>query len=159
MNIKGVYLHFNVQDGASLVRAIVSKEGIIFRRLFCKVVSDVLYQWMVQTHGQGAMTSDFGSHGNLDRGPESKEPIPPCGPSISLYDCQSILRDRRLKVVFLRILGSARKDPVLMLKFCLTSLVMFVMATAMACYRVLVSLSKSYIGHLSLAPKRVAVSV
>lgn len=146
------------QDGASLIRAVVSKEAIFFRQQLCRVIADVLYQCMVQTLGRGIAAAQFTSPVRLTGGPDNRELGSSSSFSAPINDYQSILRDRRLKVIFSRILDSARKDPALMLKFCWTSFVMVITALALACHRVLVSLSEAYFGPLSLVPKRVAIS-
>ncbi|CAK9136147.1 unnamed protein product [Ilex paraguariensis] len=143
-------LHFTefcmlMQDGASLIRAMVSKEAIVFRQQLCRVITDVLYQWISETIGRGALITRY----NIELGSSSTLSTP-------IYDYESILRDRRLKVIFFKVMDSARKHPVLMLRFCCSSFVMFFTASALACHRVLVSLSEAYLGPVSFAPKQVA---
>ncbi|CAN1338535.1 Uncharacterized protein sll0005 [Linum perenne] len=119
------------RDGASLIQGLVSKEAIPFRQQFCKVIADVIHQWI------------------------NKELVPSSRSSaISLADYRAIHGDPRLKVIFLRILDSTRKDSVLMLKLCWTCFMMMVTASAIACCRVLVSFSEALLS--SFAPKRVA---
>ncbi|XP_043814421.1 uncharacterized protein slr1919 isoform X3 [Manihot esculenta] len=144
-------------DGASLVRAMVSKEAVQFRQQLCKIIADLLYQWTVQTLGLGITATQYSSQVRLINEPDNRELGPSSRLSMPLYKYQSIFRDRRLKVIFYRIIISARKDPVLMLKFCWTSFIMVVAASALACHRVFVSLSEVYISPLLLAPKRAAV--
>ena len=120
------------QDGASLVRAVVSKEAKVFRFQLCKIIADILYQWVFEALGQGMPARQ--------------------------YSYQSLLRDRRLKVIFFKILKSARREPVLMLRFYWALFVMFIAASALAFRRLLVSLSEAYLGPLSFAPKRFAIS-
>ncbi|XP_050209430.1 uncharacterized protein LOC126660133 [Mercurialis annua] len=140
-------------DGASLVRAMVSKEASVFRKQICKVIADVLYQWMVQTLRLERIIK-YSSQVRLTSESDKQELSP--SSRVSIY--QSIFQDRRLKVIFSRILNSARKDTVLMLKFCRTSVAMFVAASALACHQVMVSFCEVYIAPLSLAPNRVVVS-
>jgi aarF domain-containing kinase len=78
--------------------------------------------------------------------------------STPICDYQSILRDRRLKVIFLTVLNSTRRDPILTVRFSWASFVMFVTASALACHQILVSLSETYIGRVPFAPKQFAVS-
>ncbi|CAK7325487.1 unnamed protein product [Dovyalis caffra] len=145
-------------DGCSLIRAMVSKEAVSFRQQLCRVIADVLYQWMAQTLVRGIWANQYGSQFRLTSEPDNRELSPSSRLSVPVNDYQSIFRDRRLKVIFSRILDSARKDPVLMLKFYWTSFVMVITASVLACHQVLVSLSEAYIGPFSLAPKRVAIS-
>ncbi|KAG6736338.1 hypothetical protein POTOM_060915 [Populus tomentosa] len=44
-------------NGASLIRAMVSKEAIFVRQQLCRVIADVLYHWMTQTFGRGIMAT------------------------------------------------------------------------------------------------------
>ncbi|XP_012086488.1 uncharacterized protein slr1919 isoform X2 [Jatropha curcas] len=145
-------------DGVSLVQAMVSKEAVIFRQQLCRVIADLLYQWTVQTLGLGTKATLYASQVRLTNESDKRDLFPSSRLSMPIYDYQSIIKDRRLKIIFFRILDSARKDPVLILKFCWTSIVMIVTASALACHRVLVSLSEVYISPLSFARKRVAIS-
>ncbi|XP_065870239.1 uncharacterized protein [Euphorbia lathyris] len=144
-------------DGASVVRAMVSKEAVFFRQQLCRVVADILYQCMVLTLGLGSTATRNSPQPILANESNSRELGGSSVLSISIYEYQSMFKDRRLKVILSKILNSARKDPVLMLKLCWTSIVMFFTASALASHRVLVTLSEVYVGPLSLAPKRVAV--
>ncbi|KAF5742532.1 hypothetical protein HS088_TW09G00582 [Tripterygium wilfordii] len=143
-------------DGASLIRTMVSKEAIVFRQQLCSFIAEIVSQWMVKGFRPRITVSQYRSRARLADGPNNKG----VGPSsiLDTNEYQSLLRDRRLKVIFSKVLDSARKDPVLMLKFCLTCFVLFIKATALACHRALVSLSEAYLGPISLAPKRIAVN-
>lgn len=149
--------HFDKQDGASLIRAVVSKEAKFFRQQFCGVIADMLTQWILEALGQGITTTQYASHLTLDSGTDNTGSGPSSRLSVPTYDYNSMLRDRRLKVIFSNILNSARRDPVLMLRFYWVSFIMFVTASALACHRVLVSLSEAYLGPLKIAPKRYAI--
>ncbi|KAK6144798.1 hypothetical protein DH2020_021618 [Rehmannia glutinosa] len=48
-------------DGASLVRALVSNEASPFRQQLCKIVADILYQWMCEALEKGLNFSKFNS--------------------------------------------------------------------------------------------------
>ncbi|CAB4320984.1 unnamed protein product [Prunus armeniaca] len=142
-------------DGASLVQAMVSKEAKFFRQQFCSVIADILYQWIFAAFGRGITTTRCSSdlrlasaHDNGDLEPSSKTPI---------YDYRTIFRDRRLKVIFSNVLNSARKNPILMLRFYWTSFVMFTIALALACHRALVSFSEAYLSPISFARKQYAI--
>lgn len=126
-------------DGASLIRAMVSKEAKFFRQQLCRVIADILYQWMSEALGQDVTITQYRI-------------------STPICDYQSILRDRRLKVIFLTVLNSTRRDPILTVRFSWASFVMFVTASALACHQILVSLSETYIGRVPFAPKQFAVS-
>ncbi|XP_031105219.1 uncharacterized protein LOC116010097 [Ipomoea triloba] len=128
-------------DGASLFRAMVSEEANVFRQHFCRVLADVLYQWMSKALGKA---TKFSSDVQLATG-------------TAIYDFKLILRDQRLKVIFFNALSSARKDPILMLRSFFSLCVIFVKASALACHRVLVSFSETYLDHLSFASRKFAM--
>lgn len=151
-------LHFNEQDGASLIQAMVSKEARFFRQQLCRVIADILYQWMCEALGQDVRITQYSSQVSLVTGPDNRELRPSSRLSTPICDYKSILRDRRLKVIFLAVLNSMRRDPVLIVRFSWASFIMFVTASALACHRILVSLSETYIGPVPFAPKRFAVS-
>lgn len=144
-------------NGASLIRAMVSKEAIFVRQQLCRVIADVLYHWMTQTFGRGIMATWYGSQVRLTSEADNRELSPSSRLTVPVYDYQSIFRDRRLKVIFSRILDSARKDPALMLKFYWTTFAMVVTASVRACHRVLVSLSEAMLAPSRILP-RVAIS-
>jgi len=135
----------------------VSKEAIFVRQQLCRVIADALYHWMTQTFGRGIMATRYGSQVRLTSEADNRELSTSSRLTVPVYDYQSIIRDRRLKVIFSRILDSARKDPVLMLKFYWTTFVMVVTASVRACHRVLVSLSEATLASSRFLP-RVAIS-
>ncbi|KAL2526449.1 Protein kinase superfamily protein [Abeliophyllum distichum] len=143
-------------DGASLIRAVVSTEASFFRQQICMVVADILYQWMSEALGKGVHITQFSSQVVVAHTAKNTQ-IGPSMITASKGDYQSFLSDRRLKIILLKALDSARKDPVLMLRFCWSSLVIFIKATALACHRVLVSLSEAYLDRISYAHKQIAV--
>ncbi|GAY49580.1 hypothetical protein CUMW_120180 [Citrus unshiu] len=143
-------------DGASLIRAFVSKEASFFRHELCRVIADALYQWMCEALGRGIPVTRS-SQLRVAGGSDKRELEPSSGLSATIYDYQSFLKDRRLKVIFSKILDPVRRDPVLMLRLCWAAFVMLVKASALACQRMLVSLSEAYLGPV-LAPKRFAIS-
>lgn len=149
-------MHFDKQDGSSLVRAVVSKEASFFRQEICMVVANILYQWMTAALAKVVNITQFRSQVVLASTAKSTQIGPPTIDTSNI-DSQSFLRDRRLKIIVLKALHSARKDPVLMLRFCWTSFVIFITATALACHRVLVSLSEAGLDRISYARKLITV--
>ncbi|KAF6167902.1 hypothetical protein GIB67_027680 [Kingdonia uniflora] len=129
-------------NGASLTRALVSNEALLFRQQAVRALADVIYQWMNKVLGPW----------NKEGGQSSILPTP-------IYEYQTLLRDRRLKVIFYRVLESTRKEPLLMFRLCWVSFAMFVSASALACHQVVVSWSEAYTNPLSLAWRGFAVSV
>ncbi|CAL0316096.1 unnamed protein product [Lupinus luteus] len=143
-------------DGASLIKAVVSKEGKSYREQLCKIIADTLYQWMIKLFEQGIKATQnsrviFGNGLNRESGLYSRSSAP-------AYDINSILSDRRLRVIFSHVLKSASRDKILMLRFCWDSLLMVIKASSLACHRAIVSLSEAYMDQIFDAPKRYAVS-
>ena len=128
------------------------------RQQFCRVIADILYQWISRVLGNGVQVVQFSPQVQLGRGASNIE-IDSSSRITPMIDYQSLLRDRRIKIILFKILDSARKDPILMLRFYWTSFIMLVTASAMACHRVLVTLFEASLAHISLAPKRIAVGV
>ncbi|KAG5610952.1 hypothetical protein H5410_022233 [Solanum commersonii] len=139
-------------DGASLVRAFISKEAKFFRQHLCRIVADILSQWIFEALGSNVISSQMQLTG---------APNVMLGSSSAVfsrdYDCNSTLRDRRLKLILFKVLGSARKSPILMMRFLCSSCLIFIKASAVACHRFLVCLSMSYLDRASLAPREVVV--
>lgn len=126
------------QDGASLVRAMVSKEAVFFRQQLCGIIADILYKWMSNNIGLGN--------------------IAPAHCEAPVDEYLPILRDRRLRVIASKAFRDAQRDPLLMLRFCWVSFVMGLTAAAMACHRIIVNLSEAYFGPISFAHKRFAIT-
>ncbi|PIN07456.1 putative unusual protein kinase [Handroanthus impetiginosus] len=126
-------------DGASLIRALVSNEASPFRQQLCKIIADILYNWMSQTLGKFLNLS-------------------PVMVSTGANEYEPILRDRRLRVILFKSLNSAKKDPVLLLRFCLSSFVLFFVASAMAFRRMLVFIAGAYSGRFSYNSEQIAVT-
>ncbi|XP_047257021.1 uncharacterized protein slr1919 isoform X3 [Capsicum annuum] len=139
-------------DGASLVRAFISKEAKFFCQHLCKIVANILSQWIFETLGSNVISSQVQLTG---------APNVMLGSSSAIfsrdYDCKSTLRDRRLKLILFKVLGSARKSPTLMMRFFCSSCLIFIKASALACHQVLVCLSNAYLDRVSLAPREVVV--
>ncbi|CAH9129988.1 unnamed protein product [Cuscuta epithymum] len=132
-------------DGSSLLRAMVSKEADIFRQHFCRVLADILYQWMSKALGN-PRKAQLSSEDQLDS-----------GTAFNNYN-KPIIRDQRLKVILFKAFSSARKeDPMLVLRAFFTICITFVKASALAFHRVLISFSETCLDRLSFAPREIAV--
>ncbi|KAJ4906807.1 Protein kinase superfamily protein [Raphanus sativus] len=127
-------------NGASLIRAFISSEAHAIRKKLCTTVADTLYQWMVGISGVNSLKFISLS----DQPPSS-------GTNSTVKDFQSLMGDKRVRVILRKILGSAKSDRVLTLKFCLTSFVMFLTASALACHRFVISVSEGYVNYLTLS--------
>ncbi|CAA0825305.1 Protein kinase superfamily protein [Striga hermonthica] len=139
-------------DGASLVRALVSNEASPFRQQICKIAADVLYLWMCKAIQKGLSLARISSP-VLVQGGACRQQIKSNG-----NEYETVLRDRRLRVIFFKHFNSARKDPLLVLRFLWTSLVILFTASAVACHRVLASLTGDYLNRLSYNSNRIATA-
>lgn len=140
-------------DGASLIKAMVSKEAKPFRQHLCEIIADIMCQRVIKLFGQGITVSRYSQAngpGNIESGLPARSPLP-------AYDYISIFRDPRLRVIFSKALKSASRDPILMLRFCWACIIVIVTSSAMACHRVLACLSEAYLQPIFDAPKRYAV--
>ena len=133
-------LCFNKQNGTSLIRTFISKEAHAIRQKLCTMVADTLYQWMVGISGVNSLK--FIS---------LPDPPPSSGTNITVKDFKSLIEDKRVRVILRKILESTKSDRVLTLKFGLTSFVMFLTASALACHRFVISVSEGYVNYLSLS--------
>ncbi|KAK9168875.1 hypothetical protein Syun_001015 [Stephania yunnanensis] len=140
-------------DGASLVQAMVSKEATAFRQQVARALADVLHRWMINAFGTAHLRM------SLSDGSSYNEGTLTTGPSPAYNYYESILRDRRLKVIFFKVMKSTRRKPLLMLRFCWASFVIFASTSALACHRFLVSCAEAYISSVSFARKQFAISV
>ncbi|KAL0711001.1 hypothetical protein Bca4012_017979 [Brassica carinata] len=122
-------------NGTSLIRTFISSEAHAIRQKLCTMVADTLYQWMVGISGVNSLKFI------------SLSDTPPS----SGTNIKSLIGDKRVRVILRKILESAKSDRVLTLKFCLTSFVMFLTASALACHRFVISVSESYINYLTLS--------
>ncbi|XP_057523471.1 uncharacterized protein LOC130803282 isoform X1 [Amaranthus tricolor] len=127
-------------DGTSLLRAYLSKEAGTVRQQLTRAIAEVLYQWMARVISKDprVLTSSQSYTTN------------------SNY--QLLLTDRRLKVVFRKVLNDARRDWLLMLRFCWTSFIMSITASAMACHRLIICLSEANTSRISFPPIKVIAS-
>ncbi|KMT17380.1 hypothetical protein BVRB_2g038350 [Beta vulgaris subsp. vulgaris] len=127
-------------DGTTLLKAYLSEEAGTVRQQLCRAIADVLYQWMAGFIGQDLCATAS------------------CHSFAANCNYRLLLTDRRLKVVFKKVLNDARRDWLLMLRFCWTSIVMFVFASAMACHQLIISLSEAYMSRISFSRVQVMAS-
>lgn len=119
----------------------VSKEAVPYHQQLSRIIAEIIFQWMCGISGNGAVAARYSS------------PVTTVGAQGD-NDYQAMWRDRRLRVIFFKTVRSARKDPMLMLRFYWSVFTILLAASALACHRVLVSFSDSYLGSISLfSPK------
>ncbi|CAM8917156.1 unnamed protein product [Rhodiola kirilowii] len=147
-------------DGASLVRAAISKEAVPYRQHFSKVISDIMYEWAIKKLRSRIASSQYAPLASFSDELNRIQAMSSHKQSIPIQSYFSILRDRRMKVIVSKILSSAKTDALLMIRLCWVSLVMLVTASALASHRVLMTVSEASCGKVSVSPKkRVAVRV
>ncbi|KAK4778322.1 hypothetical protein SAY87_018509 [Trapa incisa] len=125
-------------DGTSLVGAMVSKEAVFFRQQLSGIIADILYKWMSDVLGLRIMT--------------------PAHQEAAVNEYLTIFRDRRLRVIASKAFRAAQGEPLLMLRLFWVSFVMGLTASAMACHRIIVNFSETYIGEMTFARKRFAIT-
>lgn len=126
-------------DGASLVKALLSEEAAPVRQQLGRTIADVIYHWMVKVTGKGVYVATYSQ-------------------SFAATDnYKLLLMDRRLKVVARKVLNDARQDWALMLRLSWASLVMFVISSAMACHRFIVSFYEAHFSRISFSPLQILV--
>ncbi|KAL8090448.1 hypothetical protein AgCh_039782 [Apium graveolens] len=91
-------------DGASLVRAMVSKEAVIFRQSLSRIISNVLYESIYDVVEGHHATRQSGSRATLASGAENFSRL-----STPNSDYKSIMRDRRLKATCLQLINKASR--------------------------------------------------
>lgn len=139
-------------NGASLIRAMVSDEASFFRQQLCQVVADLLYKWISEAVEKGLNLSKLSSPFMVATGANDPQV------SSTNDEYESILRDRRLRVIFFKSFNSVRKDPILLFRFCWASFSMIFVASAMACRRVLAALVRAYLSRVSYNSKQIAAT-
>lgn len=131
-------------DGASIIRGVISEEASPFRQQVCKIIADMIYQSICTALGKTFIAARYGTIYRSSSTPA--------------IDYHSLVKNRRVKVIFLKVLESGRKDLVLMARLCWVSFMTLVAASAMACHRVIISLSETYLDRLSFSSKKLAVN-
>ncbi|KAI4302337.1 hypothetical protein MLD38_038094 [Melastoma candidum] len=133
-------------DGASLVRAMVSKEAVFYRQQLSQIIADIIFQWMCRISGNGDGAAQYSSQLAAMEGEGENA------------DYQAMWKDRRLRVIFFKAVRSAQKDPMLMLRFYWSAFTILLAASALACRRVMVSFAEFHLRSTSFSPKRLAIN-
>lgn len=116
----------------------VSNEAVFFRQRLCGIIADILYKWMSNAVGLGNIASVH-----------QEAPVD---------EYLTVFRDRRLRIIASKAFRASQREPLLMLRLCWVSFVMGLTASAVACHRIIVNFSETYIGPMSFAEKRFAVT-
>ncbi|CAI9091070.1 OLC1v1025990C1 [Oldenlandia corymbosa var. corymbosa] len=141
-------------NGTSFVQAMVSPEAKFYRQHICGVIADAFYLWLCNVSRISATRFSPNSHlargtGDIERHSASRLRV--------INEYQSLVKDRRLRVIFSKMFNSTRKNPLLMLRVYWTSFVVLVTAAAMAFHRVLITLCEDGLARISVARERIAL--
>lgn len=139
-----------LQDSVSLTRAMVSQDAVIVRQHVSRILADVIYRWMFETLGRGKASAAVSDHHHFNEVERQED---------AAFLLQNALRDRRLRVIFYKMVKDVRKQPVLMLRACWFCFSILAIAWALAMHRTVVYLSETFLTSVAFLPKRVAVSV
>lgn len=158
------------QDPASLVRSMASKDAAYFRQHVSWTLADVMFKWMTEMrastksrHGVTSvkMQQQQGMEIETETETETETKTKTCPPSAaSGLALWTSLRDRRMKVIFLKVLNGIRSDPILMLRFGWTSLTILLTASMLALRQSLAYWSEECLTSIScVLPKQFVISV
>ncbi|XP_020590211.1 uncharacterized protein LOC110031371 isoform X2 [Phalaenopsis equestris] len=138
-------------DAVSLCRVMISKDAILFRQHISLILADVIYAWMNKTIcGDDEPWSQY-------KGQKIKTEAAAKITGVSNF--YAIMRDRRLKVIFYRMMRQVRSHPVLMLRSCWSCFTIAFMALLISLSRFIASCSQSFFNSLAFVPRRIALSL
>ncbi|XP_073012032.1 uncharacterized protein [Typha latifolia] len=135
-------------DGMSLARALVSKDAVIVHQLVSGAIADFIYQWMAKAVAGNKAVNQYEHHFVVAKGKQVRELETP-----SLPVLQAVMTDRRLKIIFYKVLKDLRRDPILTLKVSWSSFIIFATGATIGLHRFVVYLSEEYLRSLSFIPK------
>lgn len=152
------------QDPASLVRSMASKDAAYFRQHVSWTLADVMFKWMTEMrastksrHGVTSVKMQQQQGMEIETETETKTCPPSAASGLALW---TALRDRRMKVIFLKVLNGIRSDPILMLRFGWTSLTILLTASMLALWQSLAYWSEECLTSIScVLPKQFVISV
>ncbi|KAL0918445.1 hypothetical protein M5K25_010454 [Dendrobium thyrsiflorum] len=125
-------------DAVSLCSAMISKDAILFRQHMSMVLADIIYAWMSKTIIRGQTIE-----------PEERTK------NTTISQLYTITRDRRLKVIFYRMLREVRRHPVLLLRSCWSCFTIALMALVISVPRFIARCTESFFNSLAFLPRRI----
>lgn len=138
-----------IQDGRSLAQVVVSEDAVFLRQFVGRALADVIYQWMSEAMGVYKAVNQpnkcFEAEDMQERDRDHTLP------SNLLH---AVMRDRRLKVIFYKVLKDVRRDPVLMLRVGCSFFAILARAAILGFHRYVVNLSDGYLSSLSFGRRR-----
>lgn len=141
-----------IQDGRSLAQVVVSEDAVFLRQFVGRALADVIYQWMSEATGvYKAVNQPNKCFVAEDMQERDRDHLSSTLPSTLLH---AVMRDRRLKVIFYKVLKDVRRDPVLMLRVGCSFFAILARAAILGFHRYVVNLSEGYLSSLSFGWRR-----
>ncbi|KAH0462721.1 hypothetical protein IEQ34_010296 [Dendrobium chrysotoxum] len=138
-------------DAVSLCSAMISKDAILFRQNISMLLADVIYTWMSKTIMRDNRPWSPYKGQAIELEEQTK--------TTNLAQLYTIMRDRRLKVIFYRMVREVRRHPVLLLRSCWSCFTIAVMALVISVPRFIAHCTESFFNSLAFVPRRIAVSL
>ncbi|XP_020112748.1 uncharacterized protein LOC109727189 isoform X3 [Ananas comosus] len=139
-------------DGRSLAQVVVSEDAVFLRQFVGRALADVIYQWMSEATGvYKAVNQPNKCFVAEDMQERDRDHLSSTLPSTLLH---AVMRDRRLKVIFYKVLKDVRRDPVLMLRVGCSFFAILARAAILGFHRYVVNLSEGYLSSLSFGWRR-----
>ncbi|XP_038971211.1 uncharacterized protein LOC103719633 isoform X3 [Phoenix dactylifera] len=142
-------------DATSLTGAMISKDATFIRQHLSWAIADIICHWMIKAVGWNEALGQHNHQVIVVKGQQERQMDLP--PAPSTYVLQKVLSDRRMKVIFYKVLHDVRGDPILMLRLSWSSFTIFVTAAALALHRFLVYCLGALFTSVSFVPRHVAV--
>lgn len=143
-------------DATSLIVAMVSKDAASFRLHLSRAFAEMICHWMIKAVGGDDELVPHDHQLIMVKGQQERKMGLPPEPTPGL---QTVLSDRRMKVIFYKVLHDVREDPILMLRLCWSSITIFVTAAALALHRFLVYCLEALLASVSYVPRFLAITV
>nr|CAB3451416.1 unnamed protein product [Digitaria exilis] len=134
-------------NAKSLARDLISRDALMFRVLLRNVIADVVCQWMLKVTGF-KRAAESGIQTPMATAKHEGHLMPSEEESSTLMALQAAVRDRRMQVIFSKLVRELREDPVLMVRVGWSVIVVSVTSAAVGLHRFLVFLSKKYLQKL-----------
>ncbi|KAG6478783.1 hypothetical protein ZIOFF_062227 [Zingiber officinale] len=144
-------------DSTSLARTFISKDAKPLRRDLSSALADILFQWTSEAFRRNGVEERNKLNRNMILESEQMERKPASPSKLSVPLLQTVLRDKRLKVIFYKIANGVRQDSMLTVRVCWSLAAVLATAAVLAMHRALVYWSETH--GRSFLPRRIALSI
>ncbi|XP_042437489.1 uncharacterized protein slr1919-like [Zingiber officinale] len=144
-------------DSTSLARTFISKDAKPLRRDLSSALADILFQWTSEAFRRNGVEERNKLNRNMILESEQMERKPASPSQLSVPLLQTVLRDKRLKVIFYKIANGVRQDSMLTVRVCWSLAAVLATAAVLAMHRALVYWSETH--GRSFLPRRIALSI